>query len=194
MMSNQLMPSACETDIAGVIGMYALVLASGKPSAIVDWNNNYSEDPEKCVLFHCSNLPKDFFVDEGVVAVCSNCTNKDLPVMDYQAIIAGSVGKDNTFGTIVGRIRPEPFTYCRVATDDFSGKMVSYVGQGKLTDDPIETFGGYGVAHIPNLQNLLQYICEHGFEHHVAINLSQTADALTEAFGKYLGWDVYRHV
>jgi len=114
--------------------------------------------------------------------------------MDYQAIIAGSVGKERTFGTVVGRVRPEPFTFCRVATDDFSGKIVSYVGQGKLTDDPMETFGGYGVAHIQNLQSLLQFICEQGFEHHVAVNLSETAEALTEAFAKYLDWDVYRHI
>ena len=47
MMSNTLMPSACETDIAGVVGMYAMVLASGKPSALVDWNNNYGATPTK---------------------------------------------------------------------------------------------------------------------------------------------------
>ena len=59
MMSNNLAPSACETDIAGVVGMLAMALASGKPSALVDWNNNYGDDPDKCVIFHCSNLPKD---------------------------------------------------------------------------------------------------------------------------------------
>ena len=98
MMSNGLMPSACETDIAGLTGMYALVLASGKPSALVDWNNNYGDDPNKGVVFHCSNLPKDMFVDETISA-------EDIPTMDYQAIIAGTVGKENTYGTIVGRVK-----------------------------------------------------------------------------------------
>jgi L-fucose isomerase-like protein len=186
MMSNELMPSACETDIAGVIGMYALTLASGKPSAIVDWNNNYADDPDKGVIFHCSNLPKDIFVDELV-------SKENLPVMDYQAIIAGTVGKENTFGTVVGRVRAEPFTYCRVSTDDFNGKIATYLGEGKLTDDPLTTFGGYGVVQVPKLQKLLKYICENGFEHHVAVNLSQTAPALDEAFRKYLGWEVYYH-
>ena len=55
-MSNDLLPSACETDIAGVIGMYAMALASQRPSALVDWNNNYGEDPDKCVVF-TPNLP-----------------------------------------------------------------------------------------------------------------------------------------
>jgi L-fucose isomerase-like protein len=180
MMSNDLMPSACETDVAGVMGMYAMALASGKPSALVDWNNNYGDDPDKCVVFHCSNLPRDVFI-------------KDIPVMDYQEIIAGTVGKESTYGTVVGRVRAEPFTFCRVSTDDFSGQITAYVGEGELTNDPLNTFGGFGVAHIPNLQDLLNFICENGFEHHTAINLSQTALAVYDAFDRYLDWDVYYH-
>jgi L-fucose isomerase-like protein len=138
------------------------------------------------VIFHCSNLPLDIFVDETIAS-------KDIPVMDYQEIIAGSVGKDKTFGTVVGRVRTGPFTYCRVSTDDLNGKIAAYVGQGDLTDDPLETFGGYGVIQVPHLQELLHYICENGFEHHVAVNLSQTADAVDEALGKYMKWQVYHH-
>jgi L-fucose isomerase-like protein len=191
MMSNNLLPSACETDIAGVVGMLALALASDKPSAIVDWNNNYGDDPDKAVIFHCSNLPKDIFVDEGHVG--GNIAVDDIPVMDYQEIIAGTVGKENTFGTVVGRVKADTFTYCRVSTDDENGRLAVYVGEGELTNDPIKTFGGYGVVHIPHFQNLLHYICENGFEHHVALNLSETAVAVQEALGKYLGWDVYYH-
>jgi L-fucose isomerase-like protein len=193
MMSNKLLPSACETDIGGLIGMYSMVQASGKPSAILDWNNNYGDDPDKCIMFHCSNLPAGVFVDDKIISACRNCSAADLPRMDYQEIVAGTVGKENTYGTIVGRIRPEPFTFCRVSTDDFSGKIAAYVGQGNLTDDPLQTFGGFGVAHIPGLQKLLAHLCAQGFEHHVAINLSQTAAAIAEAFEKYLGWSVYYH-
>ena len=113
--------------------------------------------------------------------------------MDYQEIIAGTVGKENTFGTIVGRVRAEPFTYCRVSTDDLNGKILAYVGEGELTNDPLKTFGSYGVVKVPNLQGLLRHICENGFEHHTAVNLSQTASAVNEALGKYLDWDVYYH-
>lgn len=177
MLSDNLLPSACETDVTGAVGMLALQLASGTPSAIVDWNNNYGDDPDKAVIFHCSNLPKHFFAD--------------TPKVDYQKIIAETVGKENTFGTVVGRLKTGPFTYCRVSTDDISGTISTYVGEGELTDDPLETFGGYGVVHIPHLQGLLHYICENGLEHHVAVSLSQTASALNEALGKYLGWDTH---
>jgi L-fucose isomerase-like protein len=178
MMSNVLRPSACETDITGAVGMYAMALASGKPSALVDWNNNYGEDPNKAVIFHCSNLPKDFF--EGAE-------------MSFQDIIGDSVGTENTHGTVVGRIKGGPFTYCRVSTDDARGAIRVYLGEGELTDDPLETFGGFGVVEIPDFQGLLHYICEYGYEHHVAVNRSQVAGAVKEALGKYLGWDVYYH-
>jgi L-fucose isomerase-like protein len=178
MMSNELLPSACEVDVCGTLSMYALALASQSPSALLDWNNNYGDDPDKAVCFHCSNLPKHFFRSAR---------------MDYQEIIAGTVGKDNTFGTVVGPVKSGPMTYARFSTDDASGTIRGYVGEGRFTDDPLKTFGGAGVVEIPRLQELLHFICENGFEHHVAANFSQSAAALHEATTKYLGWEVYRH-
>jgi L-fucose isomerase-like protein len=178
MMSNHLLPSACETDMIGMIGMFILQLAAGEPSAIVDWNNNYGEDPDKCVIFHCSNLPKHFFEDFK---------------MDFQEIIAGSVGKENTFGTVVGKLKSGPLTYCRVSTDDLQGRMRAYCGEGEITADRPQSFGGYGVVRIPHLQALLQYICRNGFEHHVAVNRSHFGKAVAEALGNYKGWEVYQH-
>ena len=84
-------------------------------------------------------------------------------------------------------------TYARFSTIDDEGLIAGYVGEGEFTADPLDTFGGAGVVRIPRLQNLLRYICENGFEHHVAANLSSTAGVLEEAASKYLGWHVYRH-
>src|SRR5579872_6030082 len=131
MMSEHLLSSACEVDIAGVLGMHALQLASGTPSALLDWNNNYGTDPDKAVCFHCANLPKHFFRSFK---------------MDFQEIIAGTVGKANTFGTVVGRVKAGPMTYARFSTDDLSGRVRGYLGQGAFTTDPLETFGGAGVV------------------------------------------------
>ncbi len=113
--------------------------------------------------------------------------------MDYQEIIAGTVGKENTYGTIVGRITPGPFTYARVSTDDLNGKIRAYVGEGTFTDDELQTFGGYGVFEVPNLQKLLSHICENGFEHHVAATRAEVSGAVAEALSKYMDWDVYSH-
>jgi len=178
MMSNDLMPSACEVDVCGTVSMYALTLASQSPSALLDWNNNYGDDPNKAVCFHCSNLPKHFFEDVR---------------MDYQEIIAGTVGKENTYGTCVGRVKAGPMSFARFSTDDRTGKIRGYVGDGRFTSDPLKTFGGAGVVEIPKLQELLHHICANGFEHHVAANLSSVANILNEVTTRYLGWDVLWH-
>jgi L-fucose isomerase-like protein len=178
MMSDSLLSSACEVDVCGVLSMHALQLASGTPSALLDWNNNYGDDPNKAVCFHCSNLPKHFFRDVQ---------------MDFQAIIAGTVGKENTFGTCVGRVKSGAMSFARFSTDDFTGKIRGYSGAGRFTDDPLETFGGAGVVEIPHMQKLLHYICENGFEHHVAANFSTVAPMVHEAATRYLGWEMYAH-
>jgi L-fucose isomerase-like protein len=178
MMSNNLLPAACEVDVCGTISMYALALASETPSALLDWNNNYGDDPNKAVCFHCSNLPKHFFQDVR---------------MDFQEIIAGTVGKENTFGTVVGRVKPGAMSFARFSTDDTAGVIRGYVGEGVFTNDPLNTFGGVGVVQIPELQKLLRYICENGFEHHVAANFSITAGAVHEAAVRYMGWPTLWH-
>jgi L-fucose isomerase-like protein len=178
MMSENLMSSACEVDICGVIGMHALQLASGSPSALLDWNNNYGDDPDKAVCFHCSNLPKHFF--------------KSVK-MDFQQIIAGTVGRENTYGTCEGLVKASPMSYARFSTNDLEGSIDGYVGEGEFTDDPLTTFGGAGVVKIPHLQTLLRFICENAFEHHVAANMSTVASAVQEATASYLGWNVAIH-
>jgi L-fucose isomerase-like protein len=178
MMSDSLLSSACEVDVCGVLSMHALQLASETPSALLDWNNNYGKDPNKAVCFHCSNLPKHFF--------------KDVK-MDFQEIIAGTVGKENTFGTCVGRVKAGTMSFARFSTDDAHSGIRGYTGNGRFTDDPLETFGGAGVVEIPRLQDLLHYICEQGFEHHVAANFSSVAEMVDEAATRYFDWDIYRH-
>lgn len=179
MMSQQLMPSACEVDITGVVSMYGLQLASGLPSALVDWNNNYADDPNKCVLFHCGNWAKSYFGPEFK--------------MDYSPILGSTLGDENTFGVVAGRTPAGPFSYARVTTDDRHGVIKAYIGDGMFVDDPLDTFGSRAVVEVDNLQGLLRYICKNGFEHHAAMNQSHSAAVLKEAFTTYFGWDVYHH-
>jgi L-fucose isomerase-like protein len=178
MMSNGLMSSACEADIGGTLSMHALALAGESPSALLDWNNNYGANPDKAVCFHCSNLPKSFFVEAH---------------MRHGEIFAATVGEDNAQGTMAGLIKASPMTFARVSTDDLRGKIRGYVGEGRFTADALETFGGAGVVEISGLQALMRFICENGFEHHVAANMSNVADAVYEAGSKYLDWEMSLH-
>lgn len=178
MMSDNLIPTACEVDITGLLGMYILQLASGTASAILDWNNNCGDSKDECLLFHCSNIPKTMLKSSH---------------MYHHEIIAGTVGRENAFGVVKGRIKASPMTFCKTTTEDTKGIVKAYVGEGKFTNNKPDTYGGYGIAKVANLQSLLKFVCLNGFEHHVALNLSQTADAVAEALGTYMGWDVYRH-
>lgn len=175
MFSEGLVPAACEVDISGLIGMLILQIATETPSAILDWNNNYGDDPNKMVLFHCSNLPKSFFQDTR---------------MTIHPIISDQKGAELSFGAIQGRIKTEPCTLLRVETDDLFGEIKALVIEGSYTDDQLDTFGGYGVIEIPNLQDVLKKICKEGFAHHVAASLNKVGDIITEALSNYLGWNV----
>jgi len=158
--------------------MVALQAASGRPSSLVDWNNNFGDDPDRAVFFHCSNLPKSAFCEVE---------------MSFHAIIADNVGKANAYGTCQGRIKPGPVTLARVSTDDSEGLIRGYVAEGEIVDEALRTFGGYGVVQIDGLQALLELICQEGFEHHVSVNPSTVGRAIDEAFSNYFGWEVYNH-
>jgi L-fucose isomerase-like protein len=178
MMSEKFLPSACEVDVTGVLTMYAMQLAGGTPAALVDWNNNYAEDDDKCVLFHCGNWAKSFLPDIKI----------------GQAPILGSIlGVENTYGALEGRTPAGPLTYGRLTTADTDGCIRAYVGEGELTNDTLDTFGNRAVAKIPQLQKLMRHVCREGFEHHVVMTQSKSAGILAEAFGNYFGWEVHHH-
>ena len=178
MMSNKLLPSACEVDITGAVSMYALTMATGKPAALVDWNNNYADQSDKCVFFHCGNWAKSFYPDF---------------TMRNAEILATTLGKENTYGAINGRVPAGPMSYARITTDDVAGVIHAYTGDGAITDDKLDTFGSRAVVQVPGLQKLLKHICTMGYEHHAAFTNAHSAEIIKEAFGNYMGWDVYHH-
>ena len=179
MLSERLMPSACEVDVAGAISMYALALASGAPPALLDWNNNYGREPNKCVGTHCGNFPKSFL---GVEPEISNLD-----------VLGTTIGPEKCFGAVKGKVAPGPMTYFRISTDDRLGKVKGYVGQGTFTADPFAMDGGIAVIDLPRMRDLFTHLCRQGFEHHVAMVRGSHADVVDEAVSRYLKWDVYHH-
>lgn len=179
MMGEEGKPSACETDVMGALSMLALQLASGVPSGFLDWNNNFNDDRDMCVNIHCSNYPKSFIGGDFEIG------NLD--------ILGASFGKERCFGALKAQVKSGPMTYARISTDDVKGTIKAYVGEGEFLDKSVDTVGGVAVCKVNNLQGLLSYMCENGFEHHVAMNRGLVADVLEEAFSKYMGWDVYHH-
>lgn len=180
MLGDQGIPCACETDITGAVSMLALRLASGKASALADWNNNFANDRNKCVCTHCGNFPRSFIGNDEL---------KLTPL----GVLGRTLGKLQTFGAIDAKVNAGNFTFFRISTDDAAGKIRAYVGEGNITDDPYGMDGCIAVTQVNHLQDLLKYICRHGFEHHVALVRSDVADILRDAIENYLGWDLYVH-
>lgn len=179
MLGDKLLPAACETDIAGAVSMYALTLAASKSSALLDWNNNFAEDRNKCVCTHCGNFPKSF-------------VNNDLKLGPL-GVLGRTLGKVHTFGAVYGKVTEGDFTFFRVSTDDPHGCIKAYLGIGEITNDPYGMDGCIAVTKVNNLQKLMKYICKNGFEHHVAMVRTDVKDILEEAIGNYLGWNLYVH-
>ena len=179
MMGEKGMPSACETDVMGAVSMLALLRASNVPPIYQDWNNNYQNEPNKCINVHCSNYPA--------------CAFNAKPEIGNLDILATTLGADVSFGALKGHVRAGGMTYLKVSTDDKTGKIKCYLGEGQFTNDPLPTFGGVAVCEVPNLNGLMRHVASNGYEHHVALVQAKVADILEEALSKYLGWDVYRH-
>jgi L-fucose isomerase-like protein len=178
MMSDELFPSACEVDVMGAVAMYALQLAGGGPSALFDWNNNYGDDPDKLVLFHCSNTALSFMKEATA---------------GLNAMAVKGNPHDSCFCTLHGTLKPGPVAWARFSTDDANGRVVGCIGDGQITEDATNTFGTTGVMKMPNLQKFLYFLAANGFEHHVALNYSPRTDVLYEALSKYMGWKIYHH-
>ena len=179
MMGERLAPSACEVDVMGSLSMYALALAAGTPSAILDWNNNYGREIDKCVCTHCGNYPKSFI--------------GETPEISELAVIGSVVGKEKCFGAVKGKVQPGPMTFFRASSDDRRGVIKAYVGEGEFTDDPFAMDGGIAVTKVRRLRPLLGFIARNGFEHHVAMVRGNHAEVVNEAVTRYLDWPIYRH-
>lgn len=179
MMGESGRPSACETDVAGVVSMYALLLAGGTIPGFLDWNNNFAREANKCVCTHCSNYPKSFMGSEVEIG------NLD--------VLSTVRDPSSCFGAIKGHVAAGAMTFFRISTDDGKGRIKGYVGEGSFTDDAYGMDGGIAVCEVPRMRKFLATLCANGFEHHVAMARGSFSTVLAEATGKYLSWNIYDH-
>jgi len=165
-------PAACEVDVGNAVAMHALQLASQKPVMCLDWNNNYEDDDDKCILFHCGPIPPSLMRGKGRIT-------------DH-AILVNAVGEGKAYGCNQGLIAPTEFTFASMMTHE--GKPRFYLGHGEFTKDaiPKDFFGCAGVAHIEKLQDVLLYIGKYGHRHHLSATPGRFAAPVAEALEYYL--------
>ncbi len=167
--------ASCEIDLCSAISMRAMSLASEAPTAVLDWNNNYGDDENKVILFHCGPVAQTLMAGKGKLT-------------SHKMFDKGDPGSG--WGTNEGRIKAMEMTFSNCQTKD--GKLVIYVSEGRFTEDPIEDayFGCAGVAEIPELQDKLIKLARGGFKHHTAVGAGSMKEVLTEAFTTYLHYDL----
>lgn len=167
--------ASCEIDLCSAICMRAMSLASETPTTVLDWNNNYGDDENKVILFHCGPVAQTLMTCKGTVT--------SHKMFDKQDPGSG-------WGCNEGRIREMPMTFSNCQTKD--GKLLIYTSEGRFTDDVIEDsfFGCGGVAEIPHLQDKLLKLARGGFKHHTAVGYGHMKSVLDEAFNVYLRYDM----
>ncbi|MBQ1369868.1 MAG: hypothetical protein IIY38_01915 [Clostridia bacterium] len=165
--------TSCEIDLTSAIAMRAMALASEEPTAVLDWNNNYGDDENKVILFHCGSTAQGLMTEKGTVTEHKMFAKED---------------PGSGWGTNEGRIRPMKTTISNALTVD--GELILYASEAEFTDDPIEEayFGCAGVCEVPDLQNKLIKLARGGFKHHTCVGVGHMKDILKEAFTTYLGY------
>lgn len=167
-------PAACETDVTNAVMMLALAAASGAPAGCLDLNNNYGEDPDKCILFHCGPLPAALMTGPGHI--------------EEHKMFVKTQGENCSWGLNVGRIKPGKITIGGLRTDE--GETRYFVEEAEITSDPVEDgfFGTAGVMKLEGLQEKLMHMGEEGFRHHALITRGWHRRAIVEGLSKYLGY------
>jgi len=176
-LSNSGLPAACEADVLGAASMHALQIVSGTPAGLADWNNLHNEDDDLINVWHCSAF--------------AGCFAAETPRVRRNEILGQNFGFERVAGTLEFRMKPQPLTLFRLSHDPKTG-FVTCVAHGEVEDNPAETFGAYGWCRIKGLLPFYRNVLLRHFPHHVAFTAGHVGAALEEAFGNYLGTEVYR--
>ncbi|MBE6801574.1 MAG: fucose isomerase [Ruminococcaceae bacterium] len=178
-------PVSCEVDIYGVLSEYIGACVSEDAVTLLDINNSVPRDmydkeisgktpysfTDTFMGFHCGNTP---------ACKLSFCE------MKYQKIMARSLPKEFTNGTLEGDIVPGDITFFRLQSTADS-HLKAYVAEGEVLPVATRSFGGIGVFAIPEMGRFYRHVLiEDNYPHHGAVAFGHHGKALFEIF-KYLG-------
>ena len=166
----------CEVDTVNAIAMRMLSLVAEEPAACLDWNNNYAEDENACILFHCGPVAPQLMQNHGKIV--------DHPMF------ARKLGCGNGLGCNEGRMKPGIFTCASGYTRE--GRLAFFLEKGEFGPEelPPEFFGCGGIAHFENFQKKLLALLHYGFPHHVSLCYGDRLHVLKEAVSSYLKYDL----
>ncbi len=168
--------TTCEVDVYNAIAMKALSLAADAPATVMDWNNNYGNEENKCILFHCGPMATSMVEGKTDVRV--------------HKMFEKSYGPGCSWGVNVGVLKRGPITYASAKVEN--GKIEFFAGEAKITNDQVEKefFGSWGVTEFDDLESIMMYVLRNNYHHHVSYTYGKEKEVLKEAIGNYLGWKI----
>jgi len=180
-------PVSCEVDIYGALSEFIGTVVSEDTVTLLDINNNvpkdmYENDIEGKFNYEHKDTFMGFHCGNTAVEKLSFCE------MRHQLIMARSLPKEVTRGTIEGDIIPGDITFFRLqGTADC--KLRAYIAQGEVLPVKSRSFGSIGVFAIPEMGRFYRHVLiEKNYPHHGAVAFGNHGRALFEIF-KYIGVD-----
>ena len=187
-LAAQGIPVSCEVDIYGALSEFIGTVVSQDAVTLLDINNSvpadmYNEEikdnydytqKDTFMGFHCGNTAK------SKLSFCE---------MKYQKIMARTLPKEVTQGTLEGDITPGDITFFRLQSTADT-KLRAYIAQGEVLPVATRSFGSIGVFAIPEMGRFYRHVLiEKNFPHHGAVAFGHFGKTLYEVF-KYIGVDV----
>ena len=187
-LAAQGIPVSCEVDIYGALSEFIGTVVSQDAVTLLDINNSvpadmYNEEikdnydytqKDTFMGFHCGNTAK------SKLSFCE---------MKYQKIMARTLPKEVTQGTLEGDITPGDITFFRLQSTADT-KLRAYIAQGEVLPVATRSFGSIGVFAIPEMGRFYRHVLiEKNFPHHGAVAFGHFGKTFYEVF-KYIGVDV----
>ena len=168
--------AACELDVTNAVMMRAIGLAANHPVMLLDVNNNYENDKNKTIFFHCGPAPISLMTEKG---------KTEEHLMFRKTYGEGSGVGINKGGYITGDVTIGSFK-----TEN--GKLCAFTTEGKFTEDKLPNcfFGCSAVFEKEDTSKMLEYMALNGYRHHVAVTKGHYAKAVEIAFRDYLDYSI----
>ena len=178
-------PVSCEVDIYGALSEYIGTCVSEDVVTLLDINNSVPADMyEESIKGKFDYAHTDTFMGFH----CGNTCSKKLSScsLKYQKIMARSLPREVTNGTLEGDIMPGDITFYRLQSTADS-KLRAYVANGEVLPVATQSFGSIGVFAIHEMGRFYRHVLiEKNYPHHGAVAFGHFGKALFEVF-KYLG-------
>ena len=178
-------PVSCEVDIYGALSEYIGTCVSEDVVTLLDINNSVPADMyEESIKGKFDYEHTDTFMGFH----CGNTCSKKLSScnLKYQKIMARSLPREVTNGTLEGDIMPGDITFYRLQSTADS-KLRAYVANGEVLPVATQSFGSIGVFAIHEMGRFYRHVLiEKNYPHHGAVAFGHFGKALFEVF-KYLG-------